>query len=264
VLCLPLLGGCTHYFTETNPEPEWDKSRLKEVQHENAVRLLGEDKSPTTASDVVFYVPNQLWRGMSWTADWTFGNRPIKFAVDLYSKDADTRRLAVYELSDHPFGRRKPYTDGYAIMGRDDVDPTVRAAGIRALNRARAQQYTSTYIHGLNDDNEWVRTEAAKALANIPDSKAIPDLIRLMGDGKQTRDIRLASADALRSFPQSDVAQALIRTLNDRDFGLAWQARQSLNLMTGQDFRYDQAKWLNYLTTTPNPYVGMPGTSKAH
>lgn len=258
LLLLPLLGGCTHYFTETNPEPEWTRSRLKHLQRENTLRLLGEDGSPTSLSDIVFFIPNQMWHAMSWTADWTFGNRPIKYAVELYSKDPDTRRLAIYELSDHPFGRRKPYIDGYAIMARDDVDATVRAAAIRALNRARASANTATYIRALNDENEWVRIEAAKALANIPDPKSVADLIKLMSDGKQNRDVRIASADALRSFPQSDVAQALIRVLNDRDFGVSWQARQSLNLLTGEDFKYDQTAWLKYLTTTANPFIVTP------
>jgi hypothetical protein len=38
-----------------------------------------------------------------------------------------------------------------------------------------------------------------------------------------------------------------VDVLNDDDFGVSWQARQSLELLTGQDFRYDPKAWLNYL-----------------
>ena len=36
--------------------------------------------------------------------------------------------------------------------------------------------------------------------------------------------------------------------LDSNNFALAWQARRSLFLQTNQDFRYDKAAWLNYLT----------------
>jgi hypothetical protein len=35
--------------------------------------------------------------------------------------------------------------------------------------------------------------------------------------------------------------------LQDPEFSVAWQARQSLEMLTAQDFRYDQKAWLSYL-----------------
>jgi hypothetical protein len=42
--------------------------------------------------------------------------------------------------------------------------------------------------------------------------------------------------------------------LDDRNFAIAWQARQSLALISGQDYRYDKQAWLGYFAQT-----GMPG-----
>lgn len=250
------LTGCTSYLTETNPPQAWTSSRFREVRENDQQRLLGEDRTKSTPVDLVTYIPRKLWAGVAWAYDRTNGNTPAKYAKRLLYPNPDTRRDAIYTLSDQRLGRTEPYTRLYANMATNDVDPTVRAAAIRALNRSRAATFADTYVAGLSDDSDQVRLEAAKALANIPSDKAVPGLTRLLADEQQTRDIRIAAADALRAYHQSDVAQSLIRVLGDRDFGVAFQARTSLNLMTGQDYRYDAAAWLDYLTKTERPFPG--------
>jgi HEAT repeats len=252
------LPGCTSYFTETNPEEPWNKDRFQEVKHEDARRLAGEDRSKSTATDYLTWIPRTLWSGVEWSWNYSTGHTPYKYAKNLQDTNPDIRRDAIYTLSDNGFGRKHPYTTRYGDMAKTDADATVRVAGVRALNRSRDARFTSLYIALLADDSQWVRLEAAKALANIPDPKAVPQLMALLADEKQIRDIRIACADALREYRQSDVAQALIRVLADRDFGVAWQSRQSLNLMTGQDFGYDASKWLNYLTQTAQPFAVAP------
>lgn len=142
----------------------------------------------------------------------------------------------------------------------------MRAAAVRALNRSRDRDAIPVYIRALEDKSELVRLEAAKALANIPDDRAIAPLMQHLegrlevrvGDRtemqQENRDVRIACADALRNFRRLDVAQALIRVLQDQDFGVAWQARQSLNLITGRDFRYSQTAWLGYVTGPDKPF----------
>jgi hypothetical protein len=41
--------------------------------------------------------------------------------------------------------------------------------------------------------------------------------------------------------------------LNQKDFGLAWQARRSLKFMTGKDLSYDENAWLQYITGPSKP-----------
>lgn len=254
-LVLLAAGGCTNFLTETNPPEPWSQSRYEDAYQANKERLRGEDDTPTTFGDVVFYLPNQLGNGIAWIYNVSTGHTAVKYAKELFHRNPDIRRNAVYTLSDQPYGRRPPYTDYYAHMAKTDQDPTVRMAALRALNRARAANQTEAMIADLNDDNWWVRLEAAKAIANIPDPKAIPGLMRLLNDEQQNRDVRIACADGLRCYQQSDVAQALIRVLSDRDYGVARQAQQSLNLMTSKDFGLEPSPWLNYLTSTPKPFA---------
>jgi hypothetical protein len=249
------VGGCANFLTETNPEEPWSQSRYRELRHEDQKRLLGEDHTKSTAGEIITWVPRKMWSGVEWTWNVTTGHAPAKYAKELFHRNPDLRRRAIYVLSDERWGRRDPYTKYYGHMAVDDRDQTVRAAALRALNRSRDAAQANAYLSELSDPSEWVRLEAVKAIANIPDPKAVPALLRLLADEQQTRDIRIASADALRAYRQSDIAQALIRVLSDRDFGLAWQARRSLNLMTAQDFRYNQEAWLKYLTTSSKPFV---------
>ena len=159
---------------------------------------------------------------------------------------ADNRRAGTLKLASYAFARKGPALRVYAHQATDD-DYTVRAAGLRALNRSRATGYTDLYLRDLGDDQPLVRLEAADCLGNIPDAAAIPVLIdHLKSD--VSPDVRIACAEALRNFNTTEVTKALVDTLDGKDFSVAWQARQSLALLTGQDFRYNRNAWLDYLS----------------
>jgi HEAT repeat protein len=182
------------------------------------------------------------------------------------------------------------------LVADPDVDYAVWAGAMRALNRARVHEATPLFIRLLDfpqgrpnptqrETENWmqqpaevrdaaarnqetqaayryqvgsqalVRLEAAKALANIPDEHAERAIIdHLLHD--QDKDVRIACADALRNYHTLETAQVLANALVDADFGVAWQARLSLIVMTGQDFRYDRNQWLKYLGENPSPFVG--------
>lgn len=245
--------GCA-FLSETNPEPQWSTSRWKEQQEENRQRLAGEDHGTSTASDYLLAAPRTLWSGVSWTWDEITGNNPRHFAAQMLDPNADLRRQAIYEISDHRWGRAAPYTKFYGHLAEADMEPTVRTAAIRALNRSRDRAFLKVYVAALGDTDPNVRLEAAKALANIPDSSAAAPLMKALANTAENRDVRLASADALREYRTSEVAQALIRVLNDRDFGVAWQSRGSLCFLTGVDHGYNQETWLAYITGPSEPF----------
>jgi hypothetical protein len=254
----------------------------------NQRRLAGEDApKPTTAGllEGLGYIfvglPAQL-------IDTISGNTPLKNARKMEDPASpDRRREGIYYLSDRAFGRKPPYTTRYQQKSQNDPDYTVRVAAIRSLNRARDQAAVAALIDQLDKNpNEWVRTEAAKGLANIPDERAVPSLLRhlegtlppglvrrdrsglptagtaasitaglsLASDRREAKDVRIACADALRNFHTTEVARALVNALQDRDFGVAYTARKSLKGMTGMDLGYDQATWLKYLTQVPKPF----------
>jgi hypothetical protein len=166
------------------------------------------------------------------------------------SSSPDKQREGLLRMTDFKRARQGIYLNGYAIFAREGQDFTIRAAGIRALNRCRAQGHTLFFLQCLGDEEPLIQLEAADALSNIPDPRAIPTLISQMQDQAVDVDVRIACADALRCYHSPQVTDALAHILDDSEFGLVWQARQSLELLTGQDFRYDAKAWLNYLSAT--------------
>jgi HEAT repeat protein len=178
----------------------------------------------------------------------------------------DARREGIAALATRwDFTHHPPYTTRFQQIAQHDPDYVVKAMAIRALNIARDPTATKIFIAGLSDPNDLVRLESVKALANVPDAEAIPLLIaRLQGsremviEGREItvaedKDIRIAAADALRRYRTLDVAHTLVRFLNEGDFGIAWQSRQSLIAMTGQDMQYDENAWLQLLVGPGKP-----------
>jgi hypothetical protein len=166
----------------------------------------------------------------------------------------DERRDGINELVARPYGRTTPYTAQYANLATSDPDYLVRATAIRALNRARQSDATSLFINALNDESELVRLEATKALVNMPDEKSVPNLVKLVTNPNENRDVRIAAAEALKHYRNPDAARALIGQLSGREFGLAWQAHKSLVRITGEDLRYDEAAWLTYMAAPERPF----------
>ena len=173
---------------------------------------------------------------------------------------ADARREGIADLSTRfAFARVPPYTGRYKQIAKTDPDLTVRAMAIRALNICRDPSATAIFVAALDDDAEPIRLEGAKALANVPDPAAVPGLLRLVRGVRQQlidghpammvedRDVRIAAADALRHYPTLDVERSLVGYLNENEFAVSWQARQSLVALTGHDLLYDESAWLQYL-----------------
>lgn len=261
------------------PEPEQlSPAQWGALKQENAARLAGEGlpgRAPARASGNLIEQTGGFFEFVFWNFpkriyDQVFGGQtPARYAR-LMEDDAsaDNRRTGVLKLvADYEFARGEPYTNRYWQVAQGDPDALVRAAGIRALNRSRDRRVVPIAIKGLDDPNLVIRLEAAKALANIPDPAGLAVLSRHLpaqydvrgADGRpeavtESRDVRLACADALRNYPDKDAAARLVAVLNDKDFEVAWQARQSLRLLTGRDFRYNQERWREYLLTSATPF----------
>jgi hypothetical protein len=186
-----------------------------------------------------------------------FGERingtPKKKAALLQSPRPDDRREAVLFFVDHDYGREEKYTRLYRQMATQDPDPLVRATAIRALNRSRDKQATQVFINALGDAQPLVRLEGAKALNRVPDPAAAPALLRVLNAPEESRDIRIAAAEALQHYRTLDVARQLVPLLTQKDFSVAWQARRSLRYMTGKDMAYDEGAWLQYITGPTKP-----------
>jgi hypothetical protein len=199
---------------------------------------------------VVAALPHHLYRTVE-------GDTPIKYAAAMENaKSPDARRTGILQLANYRFARTNPiYAKRWDQIATDPAaDPTVRAAAIRAMNHARDKRYTQTFVDALNDTDPAVRLEAAKALTNLPNDAAVPKLIdHLQQDDNE--DVRIACADALRLYKTPEVARALVSVLPERQFGVAYRARESLILMTGHNFRFDEAAWLEYFAKAQKPFI---------
>src|SRR5205085_10648828 len=184
------------------------------------------------------------------------GKTPLRDVEMMENKDsADQRRQGINALASRSYGQAEPYTRRYRQIAQSDPDALVRAAAIRALNASRDRAAIPIFVAGLSDNSPFVRLQAAKALSNVPDPSAADPLARTLGNQTEQKDVRIAAAEALRHYRQINVARVLAGTLVGRDFGIAWQSRWSLRLLTGRDFRYDEHAWLEYLTG-PNKPLG--------
>ncbi|MDP9172520.1 MAG: HEAT repeat domain-containing protein [Planctomycetota bacterium] len=250
-----LLGaiGCGSSIHDQYGPGAIDPGLYKDAVLDNQQRLAGEDR-----------LLRPIYRSPMQAISYGFDkavSQPISRAFDYFSHDtpataarkmldqnsADSRRDGTLRLVNFEFARQGPSLKLYAHEAADP-DYTVRAAGLRALNRSRARDQTAVMIRSLEDDQALVRLEAADALGNVPDPAAIQPLLEHLQNDLY-RDVRIACAEALRNYSNAEVTHSLVDMLGDKDFSVAWQSRQSLALLTGQDFRYDQRAWLAYIST---------------
>lgn len=260
--------------SEVLSQAEW--TRLK---RDNALRIQGEG-IPAAGPDATTrpvegvqgffeFAKFVFWTLPKRTIEFYLGYSPGRYARMMEDdQSADARRTGILKLvTEYDYARKEPYTKRYWQIAQGDPDYLVRVAAIRALNRSRDRTVVPVAIAALDHPNPMIRLEAAKALANVPDERAVPALLKHLNtvvevrlEGGRTeqqvesRDVRLACADALRNYPTRDVANALVNVLRDKMFEVSWQARKSLNLMTGHDYKYDIDKWKDFLAKDPQPF----------
>jgi hypothetical protein len=182
------------------------------------------------------------------------GDTAVKAAQRMESQYyPDERRDGINRLVSRPYGKRPPYTTRYEQIAQYDSDYLVRATAIRALNRSRDAGATDIFVKSLDDPNDLIRLEAAKALANVPDERAVPALEKIATSPSENRDLRIAAIDALKHYKTMQIARTLIGVVNERDLAVAWQARRSLKAMTGKDLYYDENAWLQYISGPAKP-----------
>ncbi|MGN6725020.1 MAG: HEAT repeat domain-containing protein [Tepidisphaeraceae bacterium] len=238
-------GGCTSMFTydDVDPQPPHitTPTTLPSNEVGNTASISG------TLHEIFIDYPMRLY-------DYLNGHTASTAVAQMEdANQPDHRREGIEDLVDRAFGKAPPYTTRYQQIAEFDDNALVRATAIRALNRSRDAQASGVFVAALDDDSPLVRLEAAKALSNIPNPNSAPPLLKVFTNPNENLDVRIAAADALRNCKSLEVARALVNVLNDRDFALSWQSRQSLRAMTGGDMHYDQTAWLDYITGPQNP-----------
>jgi HEAT repeat protein len=95
----------------------------------------------------------------------------------------------------------------------DDEDQYVRSDAITALGEIGDPQAVPSLIKRLDDQNHNNIERAAAALAKIGDRRAVPPLIELLRETKHHAQTRRAAADALTALGDNQAVGPLIRAL---------------------------------------------------
>ncbi|WP_319642088.1 HEAT repeat domain-containing protein [Methanovulcanius yangii] len=98
--------------------------------------------------------------------------------------------------------KHEDYLQKYGHSERDfpSRDIEIRSDAAKALGNIRDTRAVEPLIHALNDENYKVRKSAAEALGRIGDGRAVEPLCKALND---EYDVRITSAEALRMIGQT-------------------------------------------------------------
>ena len=106
------------------------------------------------------------------------------------SGTSEVKRDVLHRIRDH----RSPEASALALPALKDADPVVKATAATAVIWLEPDSATNALIPLLSDRSEFVRREAAYALAQAGTSAAVPRLSELM---RRDRDIEVRAAAAI-------------------------------------------------------------------
>lgn len=183
-----------------------------------------------------------------------------RMAVD--PTDPDKRREGITLLSNAPFGGVEVYVEYYRDAVKNEREPIVKAAAIRALGRHGKPADALIIVPNLVDpaSNKQVKWAAAIALQRLHNPAVVPDLLKSLADENEHRDVRISVATALGQYPEDRVFQGLVGALNARELAINDSAEQSLHTLTDMSFNLNSADWLAWYAqaqTHGGPFVAM-------
>jgi HEAT repeat protein len=150
--------------------------------------------------------------------------RPALLAA-LQGHDADARWWAVCALANLP-------GDGVTaalVAATADHDPNVRAAAVHALGQREAPEAVVPLLLSLGDASEYLARLATDALIRLG-RPAVPGLIRALAQDPQAR-VRANAARALAAIADTAAIPALFTALEDESALVAHWAEEGLERM---------------------------------
>ena len=167
---------------------------------------------------------------------------------------ADIRREYIVELMDEWGGKSDDAVRLFAMLAKTDADPTVRSAAVRGLGESKNTTAVEALAEVLdNESDAFIRRDAAAALGKVRGPEAVRPLLgHLRAD--QDDQVRAACARSLGEYRYPGVTQALVGALLAEDFSIVYEARRSLEKLSGESFESSQ-DWQNWLDKTGEVFV---------
>jgi len=139
------------------------------------------------------------------------------------------------EAMEHPSTRAKIKFEGAfddVVRALQSHDEEVREEAARALGELGDRRAVNPLIELLGDDNRYVRREAAKSLGKIGDEHAIPALINALKD--EDRYGREGAAEGLGGMGEKAFS-SLIRAIKDDDWHVRMGAAIAFRIIGDKD-----------------------------
>ena len=200
------------------------------------------------------------------------GVRWHKLRQKLQSLDADQRRAGVLLLGEKdslPLDRKLEVLALVAAgevdqpsAARGDPDEQVRATAVAVLSRLDTEPVKLPQVlqRTAFDVSPMVRETSAVVLHQQPYPWGL-DILKKMLTRDESTAVRGRAATALGGYRDPQALQTLIAAVDDEEFEVAFQARNALKTMTGQDFEYDRQAWAQWLQSTDDPFA-QPSAAK--
>ena len=184
----------------------------------------------------------------------------------------DIRRAAIGRLAQTRHGRKPGVLEAYDLVVQWDESETARRAALRALEHhapLRAVDAALLLLDGADRELEGraaggeLRWQAVDTLRRVAEADPLPAVTRnairdtaiRRLERDPSRDVRLSAARLLGMFPEIETLRALIGALAQRDFGIVYEAEQSMRRLTGRSYGCDAALWEQWLATTSDPFA---------
>jgi HEAT repeat protein len=185
--------------------------------------------------------------------------RRQKLMERLGSADADQRRQGVLMLSEGDAPSWDATAKILRIMARGDVDGQVRAAAVHVLVKNYAIENIMDVLKDTAGDKiPLVRRETLEGVSRRQENDAM-EILLVMLEKDEERAIRSRAAAVLAKYPHRKVVRSLVTGLEDSEFAVSYQARESLKKLTGKDFGYDVREWQSWLAATEDPFTALAG-----
>ncbi|MBN1435457.1 MAG: HEAT repeat domain-containing protein [Sedimentisphaerales bacterium] len=181
-----------------------------------------------------------------------------KLSAKLRSPDADIRRQGVLMLGQDSFAGVEDVSALLSVIGTGDPASSVRATAIEVLARIDTDgaQLQEVIEDRATDDSRTVRQACVVALGRYPYGWGSDVLIDRLNNDTET-EVRATAASALKHYRDRRALSALVAATGDVDFQLAYEARNSLKTITGEDFEYDQQLWQQWLVANVDSIPGL-------